>query len=127
MADTNELNPKEAVRDLEKHLSESLKAVDTLRKEVFGELDHLKHSLGRSAEATKTLRDEARVEIRLARMEAKKSWAKIAKQAGDAERRARHEMSLAATRALDEAADRMRAFLRSIRRDGKSADHPESR
>lgn len=120
----NELNPKEATRELRHHLADSLKAVDTLRKEVVTEIGHLKGSLEKSAQAGKTLRDEAKVELRLAGMEAKKSWEKISKQVGDAERTARREVSQAAAKALDEAADRMRGFLHHLRDEEKSARPP---
>jgi hypothetical protein len=127
MPETNQLNPKDAAHDLKQHLAETLKTVAALRREVAGELGHLKDSLGKSAQATKTLRDEARVEVRLAGMEAKQSWEKIAQQVGEAERNARHEMSQAAAKALDEAADRMRGFLKTLRDGEKSASPPEGK
>ncbi len=111
---TNQLNPRDTARELKQHLTESLHAIEALRTQVAAELTRIEKGFSKSTQAAKTLRDEVRVEARLAGMEARQRWDAITKQVGDAERRARHELSQAATVALDEAAVRMKDFLRSL-------------
>lgn len=111
---TNELDPRAAARDLRRHLTESLHGVQELRKQVREEIGQIERDFSKSTRAAKTLRDEVRVEARLAAMDIRQRWERIAEQALEAERKARHELSAAATEALDEAALKMRDFLRTL-------------
>lgn len=79
--------------------------------------EQVKDSLHESLEMLKTLRDEIRVEVHLAGMDAKAKWKELEPRFEDAERRAK-ELGEASRAAVTEALRRFREFRDSL---GKKA------
>ncbi len=75
--------------------------------------EQVKDSLHESLEMLKTLRDEIRVEMHLASMDAKAKWKELEPRFEDAERRAK-ELGEASKVAVQEALKKFREFRDSL-------------
>lgn len=82
----------------------------------------LKEQLQRSMKHLETLRDEIRLEIHLAGMDAKDSWKKLEHRFSDAETVAR-EVSHASRQALEETLEAFKSFRDSLgKKEAKKSD-----
>ena len=73
----------------------------------------LKHEMQKSLALMRTLRDEVRVQVHLAGMDAKEEWRKLEPQLADVERAA-NDLSEAACNAVSEAVRRLSKLRSSI-------------
>ena len=76
----------------------------------------LKEELKKSLDLLRSLRDEARVQMHLAGMEAKERWDKVEPQVAAAERAAQ-EATESSRSAVQEAAKLLKEFLATLKKD----------
>ena len=79
--------------------------------------DELKHDFKSALESLQTLRDEVRVKMHLASMDAKDQWSKLEVDLDDAQRDAEnvtHDTRVKVAEKLDQAAKRLQEFSRNI-------------
>ena len=77
--------------------------------------EQIRQQLHDSLQSLRTLRDEIRVDLHLAGMDAKDKWRELEPRIEDAERFAR-EVSETSRTALDEIVTKFRAFRESLKR-----------
>lgn len=75
--------------------------------------EDLKHQIQRGLDELRKLRDEVRLELHLASMEAKERWDRIEPRIRDVETMAK-DISTASRRALQEVIDSVRRFRESL-------------
>jgi len=80
----------------------------------------LKSDMNKSLDELKMVRDEVRVQVHLAGMEARERWAVLEEELFEAEKAAEAAVSEVAHRALTKSVAKLKAFRTSLARKGKS-------
>lgn len=79
--------------------------------------EEMKQQMQKNLERLKTLRDEIRVDIHLAGMDAKDAWRELEPRFGDVQRFA-DDVSEVSRKAIAELAEKFESFRKSLKRHG---------